>query len=134
MFQKFDVDRNGKIDKKEMENILKSFHHKVTKRTIDKIFQIADADDNGTIELNEFIASMRTILGDRQQQARETFNMFDVDHNGTIDKSELSEAFKVLGENLSNTEIDMILEEYDLDKSGAIDFQEFWKMMKSLGL
>ena len=117
-----------------MTKILQTFKVKVTPHTIDKIFEIADADDNGTIEFNEFVAAMRTILGDKEQQLRNTFKMFDLDNNGTIDKKELGSAFKALGDEISNTEVNMIFDEYDTDHNGQIDFNEFCAMVKSLGI
>ena len=68
----------------------------------------------------------------KEQSMKQTFDMFDVDGNGCIDRDELISAFKILGENLSNQDIDLLMELYDEDGNGTIEFDEFCKMMKSL--
>lgn len=60
---------------------------------------------------------------------KEAFSVFDEDGGGTIETSELKELFKRLGHDVSDEEIDAIVEEYDADHNGEIDFNEFLDMM-----
>jgi len=52
-----DMDNNGCVDRQEMERFLtkKNINEKYREEIIDKLFQDADLDRNGTIQLDEFV-------------------------------------------------------------------------------
>ena len=56
--------------------------------------------------------------------------MFDKDHNGLITKEELKQGLKQLGEQMTEKDIDQLLEEADLDGDGNISYDEFVELMK----
>ena len=105
---------------------------KPTKKEVDKIFSIADTDNSGTLEFDEFISVLQKIRSDNETEYREIFNVFDTDGNGQIDRSQLIQAFQRMGESLTPAEVDLLLEQYDTDHNGIIDFNELCQMMKSL--
>ena len=55
--------------------------------------------------------------------------MFDKDGNGKISKEELKLVMKNLGENLTDAEISEMILEADDNGDGAVDYEEFVKMM-----
>ena len=55
--------------------------------------------------------------------------MFDKDGNGKISKEELKLVMKNLGENLTDDEISEMILEADDNGDGAVDYEEFVKMM-----
>ena len=61
---------------------------------------------------------------------QEAFNLFDTDHSGTIDERELKVAMRALGIGVSSEEVTAIMREYDRDKSGGIEFDEFRDIMR----
>lgn len=58
--------------------------------------------------------------------------MFDKDGNGTMNIRELGIAMRTLGLNPTEEELLNIVNEYDVDGNGKIDFFEFCKMMKEM--
>jgi Ca2+-binding EF-hand superfamily protein len=56
----------------------------------------------------------------------------DADGSGSIDAAELMGALRDLGENPSKGEVAALIAEADSDKSGAIEFDEFLKMVASM--
>lgn len=64
------------------------------------------------------------------KELRSAFELFDADGNGFIDRQEIKTALKVLGEELSEEEIQDILEEADLNKDGRLDFFEFCRVIR----
>lgn len=67
-------------------------------------------------------------------QLRAAFNLCDTDGSGTISAKELLHAMNdILGENMTMAEIQAMIKEADSDGSGEIDFEEFKKIMASLG-
>ena len=59
------------------------------------------------------------------------FDIFDVDKSGFIDYDELRKACKILGFSLSKDEIEKLLTDVDIDKSGQIDLNEFLEFIIS---
>jgi len=55
--------------------------------------------------------------------------VFDKDGNGKISKEELKLVMKNLGENLTDDEISEMILEADDNGDGAVDYEEFVKMM-----
>lgn len=58
--------------------------------------------------------------------------MFDKDGNGTMNIRELGVAMRTLGLNPTEEELLNMINEYDVDGNGKIDFFEFCKMMKEM--
>eukprot|EP01038_Epipyxis_sp_PR26KG_P005304 gene5304-7367_t len=58
------------------------------------------------------------------------FMELDVDCKGSLDLDELKILMVLMGEEMDKNELQDVLEEYDTDKSGALEFKEFVVMMK----
>lgn len=59
----------------------------------------------------------------------EAFAVFDVDKDGFITKSELRQVMNRLGENLTEEQLDAMIEEADKDGDGKINEIEFKALM-----
>ncbi|KAF9793202.1 calmodulin-like protein [Thelephora terrestris] len=132
-FEMFDEDGNGTITPAELGKLMKGvLGSEIPKGEIEAIIKSVDADNSGTIDFDEFL----TLMSDpkfhdpTRDESREVFEMFDKDGSGNISVSELKEAFRNLGEKLSDDQLDAILREADLDGDGLIDYEEFLSMLK----
>ncbi|KIY01224.1 uncharacterized protein Z520_02776 [Fonsecaea multimorphosa CBS 102226] len=56
------------------------------------------------------------------QAYQDVFALFDKDGSGTITAQELGEIMKSLGQNPSDSELQDMINEVDVDRSGSIDF------------
>ena len=54
IFEAFDQDKDGFIDKSEIEVISKELGHPLTKQKIDKIFKKMDINKDGKLSFDEF--------------------------------------------------------------------------------
>lgn len=133
-FDDFDRDGNGQLDISELAQVLTAFSKgkKPSDAEVSKIFAIADKDKNGTIEFEEFLSAMTKVRVDKETELRGVFQSLDQDSNGFIDTQELVAACAALGMTLSNTEVALLLETYDTNGDGKIDFYEFCELIKSL--
>lgn len=133
-FDDFDKDGNGQLDISELAQVLTAFSKgkKPSDAEVSKIFAIADKDKNGTIEFEEFLSAMCQVRVDKETELRGVFQSLDQDGNGFIDTQELVAACAALGMTLSNTEVALLLETYDTNGDGKIDFYEFCELIKSL--
>lgn len=60
---------------------------------------------------------------------KEAFALFDKDNDGTITTTELGTVMRSLGQAPTDSELQDMINEVDVDGSGTIDFQEFLEMM-----
>ena len=128
-FQEIDSNNDGKLTLEEIK-LAASKNKGINLELIEEIFKSIDTDGSGSIEYTEFIsASLDKSLYLQKEKLREAFNLFDVDHSGKISNVEIA---KVLGMDKRSKEISKILEKYDTNKDGEIDFEEFFEMMKDL--
>merc|ERR1740117_1057809 len=71
---------------------------------------------------------LEQLTPDELEQCKENFSLFDVNGDGTITSKELGTVLRSLGQNLSQAELQDMINEADADGSGSIDFPEFMKM------
>lgn len=60
----------------------------------------------------------------------EAFNAYDVDHCGSISTEVVGEILETLDVKLTEDELDDIIDEFDEDESGELDFHEFIELAK----
>lgn len=63
------------------------------------------------------------------EEFKEAFEIFDKEHQGYITMKELGNMMKQLGQVPSETEIQDMINEVDVDGNGNIDFKEFLGLM-----
>merc|ERR1719352_77054 len=120
------------ISKKEMGSA------GLSEQEVVAIFALGDSNNDGEIDLDEFIGVMcpsaaavvfkvsQTFKG--KDGAVKAFKQIDLDGDGAISKDEMAKA-NIGGVKLSKTEIDAIFQLGDVDKDGAIDLEEFLAVM-----
>jgi calmodulin len=59
---------------------------------------------------------------------RDAFRIFDSDHKGAIPCDMVKEILTLLGHEVNDEELEEVMEEYDEDESGEIEFGEFIKL------
>lgn len=60
------------------------------------------------------------------------YSVFDRDGNGYITRDELQIAMEMMQENVTETQVNEMLQLADLDKDGKINYQGEWKMSSNL--
>ncbi|PIA15017.1 calmodulin [Coemansia reversa NRRL 1564] len=128
-FELFDTDGSGAISHKEMGELMRKMGHNPTKQEIQDMINEVDADNNGEIDFEEFVAMMELQRVTTDAELREAFKVFDTDGDGTISIDELGQVMKSLGEELTPNELHAMFAEADKDGNYRIDFYEFKSMM-----
>ncbi|XP_035794799.1 troponin C, isoallergen Bla g 6.0101-like [Anopheles albimanus] len=62
---------------------------------------------------------------DQMRVLKEAFVAFDIEKKGSISLEVVGEILELLGYALSEEELQEVIEEYDVDESGLIEFDEF---------
>jgi calmodulin len=72
---------------------------------------------------------MENLSEEKIAEFRAAFELFDRDRDGTITTKELGTVMKNLGQYLSESELEEMIKQVDLDGNGTIDFKEFLGLM-----
>ena len=105
------------------------------KEEIKKMTDI-DKDGSGTIDFSEFLEMMTAKMSERdsREEILKAFRLFDDDETGKISFRNLKRVAKELGENMTDEELQEMIDEADRDGDGEISEDEFLRIMKKTSL
>jgi len=130
-FEMFDKDGDGTITTKELGTVMRNLGANPTETELQDMINEVDGDGSGEIDFDEFLQLMGSKMkdSDAESELRAAFRAFDKDGNGSINATELREAMKAIGENLSQEEVEEMIRDADADGDGNVNYEEFVKMM-----
>ncbi|KAK1351638.1 putative calcium-binding protein CML23 [Heracleum sosnowskyi] len=129
VFNDFDTNGDGKIDASELRSILLTLGTDASPKEIAGIMSEIDSDGDGFIDLNEFAKFHLASSGEDSKELRDAFDVYDRDKNGVISASELHYTLKSLGQKCTLRDCEKMISAVDVDGDGAVNFDEFKKMM-----
>lgn len=99
------------------------FDRKILQELIDEV----DEDKSGRLEFGEFVQLAAKFIIEEddeamQKELREAFRLYDKEGNGYIPTKCLREILRELDDQLSDSDLDIMIEEIDSDGSGTVDF------------
>ncbi|XP_019747777.1 caltractin [Hippocampus comes] len=135
-FDLFDSDGTGKIDVKELKVAMRALGFEPKKEEIKKMIADIDKEGSGTIDYSDFLSMMTLKMGekDSREEIMKAFRLFDDDCTGKISFKNLKRVAKELGENLTDEELQEMIDEADRDGDGEVNEQEFLRIMKKTNL
>ena len=129
VFDSYDVDGNGVIEKKEMETILQRLGQPARSEQIELLFKKLNTNNDSVLSFDEFIDFMREYHLSKNKtntnEVVEAFQVFDKNNNGVLSIRELKHILTNLGNKFSEEEVEEIFKEVDLDQDGNISYREF---------
>ncbi|KAK5794051.1 calmodulin-like protein 8 [Gossypium arboreum] len=132
LFEKYG---NGCVTVEELAMVIGSLDRYPTEEELHDMITEFDADGNGAVELAEFFNLMAKKMKetDAEEELQEAFKVFDKDQNGYISANELRHVMINLGEKLRDEEVGQMIKEADLDGDGQVNYDDFVKMMTTVG-
>jgi len=138
-FRKYDDNGDQEISREELE-LGMTEDREFTREQTKLLFEVADANGDGVIDISEFIQLMfpsaRELVANIRNSFRgpadveKKFKQWDEDGDGKISFEELKEAVKKDSSKfLSDEDVNAIFAVGDLDLDGHIDKEEFGKLM-----
>ena len=132
-FDMFDNNKSGKIDKKELGNVMRQLGKNPSETDLETLVKEVDADGDGEIDFNEFLTMMAESENSEIDEIKTAFAIFDKDGNGYISKDELKAVMVSLGERVTDADIDIMMKGADQNGDGKVSFDEFTVMMRGGG-
>ena len=135
-FDLFDTDKTGTIDYHELKVAMRALGFDVKKQEVLGLMREYDRDGAGQIEYVDFLEIMTAKISDRDpvEEILKAFKLFDEDNTGRISVRNLRRVARELGENLSDDELQAMIDEFDKDGDGEISEQEFLGIMKQTSI
>ncbi|XP_030763646.1 caltractin [Sitophilus oryzae] len=135
-FDLFDSEGCGKIDAKDLKVAIRALGFEPKKEEIKKMIADIDKDGTGKISYEDFLElmSMKMAEKDSREEILKAFRLFDDDETGKISFKNLKRVAKELGENLTDEELQEMIDEADRDGDGEINQEEFLRIMKKTSL
>ncbi|KAJ3411007.1 hypothetical protein HDV05_002915 [Chytridiales sp. JEL 0842] len=135
-FDLFDTDGSGTIDCKELKVAMRALGFEPKKEEIKKMVAEMDKSGRGVIDFNQFLEMMSVKMNekDSREEILKAFKLFDDDESGRISFKNLKRVAKELGENLTDEELQEMIDEADRDGDGEINEDEFLRIMKKTGM
>lgn len=135
-FDLFDTDGTGKIDTKELKVAIRALGFEPKKEEIKRMIADVDNEGSGKLSFDDFLElmSMKMAEKDSKEEILKAFRLFDDDETGKISFKNLKRVSLELGENLTDEELQEMIDETDKDGDGEISQDEFLRIMKKTKL
>jgi centrin-1 len=132
-FNLFDTEGKGNIDVRELKAAFRALGFQVKKSEIRQMFVDMDKDlASATVAFDEFVEMVtpRMLNRDSREEIMKVFALFDDDNSGAISFKNLKRVATELGENLTDDELQEMIDEADRDGDGVINEEEFYRVMR----
>ncbi|XP_063223837.1 uncharacterized protein LOC134531815 isoform X2 [Bacillus rossius redtenbacheri] len=135
-FNLFDTEGKGKIETKELKVAMRALGFEPKKEEIKAIIAEVDKNNSGMLSKEDFLSLMSDKMADKdsKEEILKAFRLFDDDETGKISFKNLKRVAKELGENLTDEELQEMIDEADKDGDGEINQDEFLRIMKKTSL
>lgn len=142
-FDLFDTDGSGTIDAKELKVAMRALGFEPRKDEIRQLLAAAKAASGGSLDealsvitFPQFMQLMMRKMTERdsREEMLKAFRLFDDDDTGKITFKNLKRVAMELGENMTDAELQEMIDEGDRDGDGEINEEEFLKLMKKTSL
>ncbi|KAJ9077137.1 Centrin-3 [Entomophthora muscae] len=134
VFQLFDLDKDGFLDIFQLHYSLRALGLPVCKKELLSYIRHFTPDapiGRELISKEDFIMLMRNKLMSRdpESELKRAFNHFDTEGTGKITVTSLKKIANELGQDMSEEELKLMIDEFDLNEDNAIDYEEFKRIM-----
>ena len=129
-FNKIDLDGSGVICIDELRATVRNCHASLGEDQLEHILSEVDTNGMGVINYHEFIAATFPVHKyATEERLHSLFSRFDTAGDHMITTTSLRDSFTKLGHQLTQVEVDEILNEHDIDHDHEMSFQEFRVMI-----
>ncbi|KAL9643977.1 hypothetical protein ABK040_005445 [Willaertia magna] len=139
-FDLFDMDKDGNLDSHEFKVAMRALGFDVKKEEVLRLMReymderfMEDNRQTLLINYDSFLQIMTSKMSERDplEEVKKAFKLFDEDNKGKITLKNLKKIAREIGENMSEEELQAMIDEFDLDQDGEINENEFIAIMSN---
>ncbi|KAJ3236429.1 hypothetical protein HDU81_010812 [Chytriomyces hyalinus] len=135
VFNLFDTDGSASIDPSELRIVMRALGFNLTEEEaeeISKIFERApDEDDSLSFEEFLFVMAIKLSQKDETAEMKKSFTVFDTEKRGKIGFRDLRRIALELGDNLTDEDLHIMIEENDWDGDGELGESDWARIFTS---
>lgn len=131
IFYAFDHDLSGNIAMCELADALRCCGLYVSQKEVHKLKLSLKLEHQRVVSFGQFSQFLRLRKKDSVERLTKAFMRFDKKNTGFVDTIELRKCLTTMGEALTESQVDDMLEGLDINKDGKVEFQEFVNYMLS---
>ncbi|CAK9158741.1 unnamed protein product [Ilex paraguariensis] len=127
VFHRFDGDNDGKISASELRAYFASIREYMSHEEAQAVIDELDTDGDNLIDFEDFMRLMKKEGEDEDIKA--AFQTFEFEGSGRITAESLQTVLSKLGDSKSYDDCAAMIQVYDTDGTGDLDYCEFQQMM-----
>ncbi|XP_004558028.1 calmodulin-like protein 4 [Maylandia zebra] len=130
-FSLYDKNQNGKINNNDLITVMRCLGTSPTPGEIRRHLQVHKIEKSAEVEFSTFLSIMHRQMQqeDPKVEILEALKMTDKQKKGYIEASELRAKLTMLGEKLTNKEVDDLFREAHIKSNGIVKYEEFTAML-----
>ncbi|CAG9856651.1 unnamed protein product [Phyllotreta striolata] len=130
-FDLFDLEGVGKINAKDLKVAIRALGFEPGKEEIRKMVTEIDKTGSEKISFDDFLhlLALKMSEKDSKEDVIKAFRLFADDPDGKISFWNLKKISEELGEDMTDEQIQEMIEEADKDRDGEVSQDEFMRMM-----
>lgn len=126
VFRHFDGDGDGKVSALELRAYFGSIGEYMSYEEAQGAIDDLDTDGDSLLDFQDFLKMMRP---EGDEDLKKAFEMFELETKGCITPKGLQRMLNRLGDSKSYDECVAMIQVFDIDGNGVIDYHEFYQMM-----
>ncbi|XP_022884256.1 probable calcium-binding protein CML41 [Olea europaea var. sylvestris] len=128
VFRRFDGDNDGKISACELRSYFGSVGEYMSHEDAEIVINNLDTDKDNFLDFQDFMKLMQK--ESEEEDLRRAFEIFELEKgSGRITPRSLQRVLSRLGDSKSYDECVAMIQVYDMDGNGELDYHEFQQMM-----
>ena len=133
LFSKADKEKKGLISYNELNKILKQNGYISCEAELQDLVNNVDINENGEIDVESFLDIISKCQENEgiEKEIFDVFKIFDINKTKKLSPKNVLSIFSKIDENIKEEEVLQIFKEYDLDKDGYLNYEEFCRMIKN---
>nr|CDS23128.1 centrin 3 [Echinococcus granulosus] len=130
-FALFDNDKDNRLSPYEFKVALVALGFELKPTEISELLQSVDLTADDKIAFRDFFSIVKKLIQERDPitEIVQAFKLFDEESSGKISYRTLKKIAKELGENLSDDELHVMIDEFDRDGDRSISLEEFMNIL-----
>ncbi|KAF5272068.1 hypothetical protein FQA39_LY01151 [Lamprigera yunnana] len=132
-FDLLDRNRDGRVTTSELQFMLRKLGIELRDEVVQQLIKSASPTGNELLSESEFVSWVKKIQyllpeeveDDQSKNLIAAFRVFDVERKGYVTKNELRSAMEIIGEPVTEHQLNEFIRSATKDKQGRINYEEF---------